>query len=140
MKLEPIPMPEADATDRLAGFGKVNQGYTEELARAEAERCLQCKNPPCVEGCPVDVDIGNVGLSHVHAIVYPRTGKQRAAIKQLGERNIHLSVEYHFSRNTSSEVSNLVLMRALKGRCIQLSGYVHISGVMYTKMAPKTYT
>ncbi len=57
MKLEPIPMPEADASDRRAGFGEVNQGYTEELARAEAERCLQCKNSPCVEGCPVDVDI-----------------------------------------------------------------------------------
>ncbi len=57
MKLEPIAMPEADATDRLAGFGEVNQGYTEELARAEAERCLECKNAPCRAGCPVDVDI-----------------------------------------------------------------------------------
>jgi len=57
MKLEPIPMPEADASDRVAGFGEVNQGYSAELAQAEAERCLQCKNPPCVEGCPVDVDI-----------------------------------------------------------------------------------
>jgi len=57
MKLDPIPMPEADASDRIAGFGEVNQGYTEELAQAEAERCLQCKNPPCIEGCPVDVDI-----------------------------------------------------------------------------------
>ncbi len=57
MKLEPIPMPEANASDRIAGFGEVNQGYSEELAQAEAERCLQCNNPPCVGGCPVDVDI-----------------------------------------------------------------------------------
>jgi len=57
MKLEPIPMPEADASDRRTGFGEVNQGYTEELAVAEAERCLQCKNEPCRAGCPVDVDI-----------------------------------------------------------------------------------
>jgi len=57
MKLEPIGMPEADASERIADFGEVNQGYTEELAQAEAERCLQCKNPRCVEGCPVDVDI-----------------------------------------------------------------------------------
>ncbi len=57
MKLEPIPMPEASISERLAGFSEVNQGYSEELAQAEAERCLQCKNSPCVEGCPVDVDI-----------------------------------------------------------------------------------
>jgi len=50
-------MPEANLADRLAGFSEVNQGYSEELAQSEAERCLQCKNAPCRGGCPVDVDI-----------------------------------------------------------------------------------
>ena len=50
-------MREANASDRRAGFGEVNQGYTEKLALAEAERCLECKNAPCRSGCPVDVDI-----------------------------------------------------------------------------------
>ena len=50
-------MPEADASQRRTGFGEVNRGYTEELALAEAERCLECKNAPCRSGCPVDVDI-----------------------------------------------------------------------------------
>ncbi len=57
MKLEPVPMPELEVSDRLAGFAEVNQGYSEEQARAEADRCLQCKKAPCREGCPVDVDI-----------------------------------------------------------------------------------
>ena len=51
------PMPERDALERAQDFVEVGLGYTEELARAEAERCLQCKNATCVEGCPVNIDI-----------------------------------------------------------------------------------
>lgn len=50
-------MPELSVSERLAGFAEVNRGYNEEQALAEAERCLQCKRPPCVAGCPVDIDI-----------------------------------------------------------------------------------
>lgn len=51
------PMPEADPRERATGFGPVGLGYTHELARAEAERCLQCGRPTCQEGCPVNIDI-----------------------------------------------------------------------------------
>jgi glutamate synthase (NADPH) small chain len=51
------PMPERDARERAQDFVEVGLGYSEELARAEAERCLQCKNATCVEGCPVGIDI-----------------------------------------------------------------------------------
>jgi len=51
------PMPERDAAERAADFDEVALGYTEEQARAEAARCLQCKNPTCIEGCPVNIDI-----------------------------------------------------------------------------------
>lgn len=50
-------MPELPVEERLAGSAEVNRGYTEAQALAETERCLQCKNAPCVEGCPVDIDI-----------------------------------------------------------------------------------
>jgi glutamate synthase (NADPH/NADH) small chain len=50
-------MPERDARLRRATFDEVSLGYTMEQARAEAERCLQCKNPTCIEGCPVNIDI-----------------------------------------------------------------------------------
>ena len=51
------PMPERPPEERSVDFGEVALGYTLELARAEAARCLQCKNKPCVSGCPVGVPI-----------------------------------------------------------------------------------
>ncbi|MFN3781391.1 MAG: NAD(P)-binding protein, partial [Candidatus Kapaibacteriota bacterium] len=50
-------MPEQSPLERIRNFNEVNLGYTIELARAEAERCLRCKKPVCVEGCPVAVKI-----------------------------------------------------------------------------------
>ncbi|MCL2789015.1 MAG: NADPH-dependent glutamate synthase [Desulfobulbus sp.] len=50
-------MPEQPADVRRHNFLEVPLGYTEELAKAEASRCLQCKIPKCVEGCPVAVPI-----------------------------------------------------------------------------------
>jgi len=50
-------MPEQDAKERACNFSEVALGYTEEMAKIEAERCLQCKNKPCVAGCPVNVQI-----------------------------------------------------------------------------------
>jgi len=52
-----VPMPKQPPEERIHNFNEVALGYTEEMARKEAERCLQCKNPRCVEGCPVGVDI-----------------------------------------------------------------------------------
>lgn len=50
-------MPEQDANVRRNNFDEVALGYTEELALAEANRCLHCKVPHCRNGCPVDIDI-----------------------------------------------------------------------------------
>ena len=50
-------MPIQPAAERVKNFNEVALGYTEEMAIMEAERCLECKNPKCVEGCPVEVDI-----------------------------------------------------------------------------------
>lgn len=50
-------MPEADPIERSKCFEEVAQGYTEEQAINEARRCLNCKNRPCVSGCPVGVRI-----------------------------------------------------------------------------------
>ncbi len=51
------PMPEQAAEIRRRNFAEVPLGYTPETAMEEASRCLQCKKPGCVEGCPVGVDI-----------------------------------------------------------------------------------
>ena len=51
------PMSEQDPEIRRRNFDEVPLGYTIELAQEEASRCLQCKKPSCVAGCPVEVDI-----------------------------------------------------------------------------------
>ena len=51
------PMPSQDPNVRNSNFQEVALGYTEEMAVSEAERCLNCKNKPCVSGCPVNVRI-----------------------------------------------------------------------------------
>ncbi len=51
------PMPTQDPKVRSANFLEVTTGYTEEIAIDEANRCLNCVNKPCVEGCPVHIDI-----------------------------------------------------------------------------------
>jgi glutamate synthase (NADPH) small chain len=50
-------MPEQEPLARARNFEEVAQGYTLNMALAEADRCLQCKKPKCVPGCPVEIDI-----------------------------------------------------------------------------------
>ena len=57
MSLKKNPMPEQDPIIRAKNFDEVALGYTEEQAVAEANRCLNCKNPLCRTGCPVSVRI-----------------------------------------------------------------------------------
>ncbi len=57
MTLTKTPMPEQDPKVRARNFKEVALGYTAEMAMEEASRCLGCKNPKCVEGCPVNVRI-----------------------------------------------------------------------------------
>ena len=56
-QMEKTPMPEQDPLRRASNFEEVALGYTEEMAVNEAQRCLHCKNRPCVSGCPVNVQI-----------------------------------------------------------------------------------
>jgi len=57
------PMPEQDAHKRAKNFEEVTLGYTEEQALLEASRCIQCKKPFCITGCPVSIDIKSfIGL------------------------------------------------------------------------------
>ena len=52
-----VPMREQPPEERIKNFNEVPLGYTPEEAIQEAKRCLQCKEPPCVKGCPVEIDI-----------------------------------------------------------------------------------
>lgn len=57
MSLQKNPMPTQDPAVRAHNFSEVATGYTEEIAMDEAMRCLNCKNMPCVSGCPVNIHI-----------------------------------------------------------------------------------
>ncbi len=57
MKLERVEMLERDAAERARSFEEVNLGFTAEMAKLEAIRCLECARPKCVDGCPVGIQI-----------------------------------------------------------------------------------
>ncbi len=73
-------MPERAARERAADFDEVTLGYTEEMAVAEAKRCLQCKNATCIPGCPVNIDIKSF-IAHII------DGDYAAGVSVLKERN-----------------------------------------------------
>ncbi len=73
-------MPKQSPEMRSHNFNEVALGYTRELARAEASRCLQCKKPRCVTGCPVEIDIPGF----ISCVV---KGDFSAGIKKLKEKN-----------------------------------------------------
>ena len=52
-----VEMPAQDPMERIRNFKEVALGYTPEMAKEEASRCLNCKKPLCKQGCPVEVDI-----------------------------------------------------------------------------------
>ncbi len=74
------PMPEQEPKVRARNFGEVPTGYTAETAQLEASRCLQCKTPACVKGCPVNVNIPGF-IKHIAA------GDFDKAIGVIWERN-----------------------------------------------------
>ncbi|MEK7703864.1 MAG: NADPH-dependent glutamate synthase [Myxococcota bacterium] len=57
MKIPRQKMPEQLASTRATTFTEVNLGFTAELAKLEATRCIQCPKPKCVDGCPVGIQI-----------------------------------------------------------------------------------
>ncbi|MEM2142939.1 MAG: FAD-dependent oxidoreductase, partial [Candidatus Thorarchaeota archaeon] len=73
-------MPEQDPKVRIRNFEEVALGYTEDEARREAEKCMQCRNPKCVSGCPVEVPIKEF-------IALIRKGDYMAAAAKIKETN-----------------------------------------------------
>jgi len=73
-------MPEQEAKVRARNFNEVPFGFNTELAKLEASRCLQCKKPKCIEGCPVEIDIP----AFINLIL---SGDYAGAARKLKERN-----------------------------------------------------
>ena len=75
------PMREQPASERIRNYDEVPYGYSPEEAILEAQRCLICKKPKCIAGCPVEIDIPGF-IRHI------MDGDFRAGISLLKEKNI----------------------------------------------------
>jgi len=78
LAIPPQEMPSQDPVTRRTNVHEVALGYTPEQAKLEAERCLQCKNAPCVQGCPVHINIPGF----IHAIAQGDYKKSITTIKE----------------------------------------------------------
>lgn len=74
-------MPEQDPIERAKNFNEVPYGFSPETAMLEASRCIQCKKPLCVQGCPVEIDIPGF-------IALIAEGKFLESAKKLKEKNV----------------------------------------------------
>jgi len=81
MQIERHAMPEQEAEQRRNNFNEVPFGYSEETAMLEAARCIQCKKPTCIDGCPVNIDIP----AFIKLIA---EGNFRGAIRKMKETNM----------------------------------------------------
>lgn len=75
-----VPMREQDPEERIKNFDEVALGYSEDEALLEADRCLQCPKPRCVDGCPVGIDIPTF-------ISLIKEKKYREAYRKIKERD-----------------------------------------------------
>ncbi|MDP2359816.1 MAG: NADPH-dependent glutamate synthase [bacterium] len=75
-----VPMPEQEPLVRARNFQEVPIGYTPQMAQVEASRCLECKDPACVKGCPVGIDIRGF-------VVAIRQGEFAEAIRLIKQDN-----------------------------------------------------
>ena len=80
MRLDKNPMPEQAPDVRNKNFLEVTTGYTEEMAIDEAQRCLNCKTKPCMQGCPVSVKIPEF-------LTYMKDGDFEGAYHKIKETN-----------------------------------------------------
>jgi glutamate synthase (NADPH/NADH) small chain len=80
MQIKRQDMPTQEPEERAGNFEEVALGFTWELARLEAERCLQCAKPRCVDGCPVGVTIPQF----INAL---RQGDLEGAVRAMHEKN-----------------------------------------------------
>ncbi len=100
-KIPRQPMPEQPPEERRRNFDEVPLGYSEEAAVKEAQRCLQCKKPACVTGCPVNIDIPGF-------------------VKLIAEQNFSEAIHKIWSQNSLPAICGRVCPQEIQceGQCI----------------------
>ncbi len=135
MSLTKVKMAEQEPNVRNANFLEVAQGYTLEQAKEEAERCLNCKNSPCVGGCPVNVPIPQF-------IAKIREGDLAGAYKILSNANALPAISGRVCPQESQCESKCI--RGIKGEPVAIgrlerfvADWARENGVANTETAPK---
>ncbi len=80
-KIPRQPMPQQDPKERINNFNEVPLGYSAKAAQIEASRCIQCKKPHCIKGCPVEIDIP-LFLKHI------KEGNLKDSARTMKKKNI----------------------------------------------------
>ncbi len=129
-------MPEQDAGARRANFSEVNLGLAEHVAKLEAERCLLCKDPRCIKGCPVNVNIPRF-------LDFLRQGRTADAARSLlGDNALPAITGRVCPQETQCECE---CIRAVKGESVAIGhlerfvadwAYAHPETVPQTRPAP----
>ncbi len=130
MSLKKVPIPEQDPKVRSRNFKEVTLGYTEEMAIEEAQRCLNCKHKPCVNGCPVNVQIPEF-------ITLITEGKFKEAYDKILETN---SLPAVCGRVCPQETQcEEKCVRAIKGESVAIGRLERFAADWAIKNAQKTY-
>ena len=83
MSLTKVPMPSQEPNVRNKNFDEVALGYTAEMAMEEATRCINCKNKPCMSGCPVCVRIPEFIAKVADVFVHRKTSVKENVSEEL---------------------------------------------------------
>lgn len=124
MSLKKVEMPVQDPLVRNKNFNEVALGYTEEMAVAEADRCLNCKNPLCVTGCPVNVQIPDF-------ISLIKSGEFEKAYEKIAETNTLPAVCGRVCPQERQCESKCV--RAIKGESVAIGRLERFAADYYIK-------
>ncbi|NLE24232.1 MAG: NADPH-dependent glutamate synthase [Clostridiaceae bacterium] len=130
MSLKKVPIPEQDPEVRSRNFKEVTLGYTEEMAIEEAQRCLNCKHKPCVNGCPVNVQIPEF-------ISLIKEGKFEGAYDKILETNSLPAVCGRVCPQESQCEERCV--RAIKGESVAIGRLERFAADWAIKNVRKTY-
>ena len=118
-------MPSQDPKERISNMNEVALGYTESMAMAEASRCLDCKNKPCVEGCPVSIDIPSF-ISRV------AKGDHKGAYEVISSSSILPAICGRVCPQEVQCQKYCTLGKALKDVDIKDDAFKHVEAIIYS--------
>jgi glutamate synthase (NADPH) small chain len=130
--IERVHMPEADASERVQSNIEVNRGITPGMAMQEAKRCLDCVDPECIKGCPVQVDIPSF-------IKYIEAGEFLKATQTIKKDNVFPSICGRVCPQEVQCEAQCIYLKKLKKEPVAI-GYLERFAADYENQSGQFYT